>query len=137
MEEEYRKAFSEVLEVLNHVDKKLTNKIPRKFKLFLEENADKTHVIELDNKKSLHEQEISNLSKAIIAMVYKEYIKKENNEKADLEQNLKNNITFPYKSEDLEIKLEEKNTENMLTKKKTNKFVELLKKLFKKRNDGE
>lgn len=138
MDDEYRKAFAEVIEVLDHVDKKLTMKIPRKFKLFLEQNADKTHVIILDSKKSLVNQNISNISKAILAMIYRDYIAEGEKANSDLEEKIKNNIIQPYEENDLKIELEIKNEEKekLPAKKRRNKFGEMLKKIFKIRNDG-
>lgn len=133
MDDEYRKAFAEVLEVLDHVDKKLTMKIPRKFKLFLEQNADKTHVIMLDTKKSLVNQNISNISKAILAMVYRDYISKGEKATGNLEEKIKNNIIKPYEEKDLNIDLKTKSEdkEKLPAKRRKNKFVEMFKKIFK------
>ena len=74
MEIKYRKAFKEVLEVLECTDRRLVRQIPRKIIEFLNQNADKTHRVVLDGSKKLKDQEISEIAKCIIAMLYKNYI---------------------------------------------------------------
>lgn len=74
MDIKYRKAFAEVLEVLEHTERTLVRRIPRKIIEFLNQNTDKTHRVVLDGSKKLKDQEISETAKGIIAMLYKNYI---------------------------------------------------------------
>lgn len=46
----YQRAFKEVNEVLLHTDTELTNKIPLKFRKFLEENMDKEYNFHIQEK---------------------------------------------------------------------------------------
>ncbi len=52
----YKKAYTEVLEVLNYMEKKVVNKIPREFIEFLKKHADYKYKFVLDPSKSLDVQ---------------------------------------------------------------------------------
>lgn len=74
MDIKYRKAFAEVLDVLEHTDRTLVRKIPREFMEFLRQNADMTHGVIFDSSKKLKDQAISKEAKEIIAMIYEDYM---------------------------------------------------------------
>ena len=76
MDIKYRKAFAEVLDVLEHTDRTLVRKIPREFMEFLRQNADMTHGVIFDSSKKLKEQAISKEAKEILAMIYEDYMNK-------------------------------------------------------------
>ena len=90
MDIEYRKSFGEVLEVIEHKERGLVRKIPREFMECLRQNADMTHEVMFDSSKRLKEQAISKESKEILAMLYNEYICKDETEEKVL--NTKNNL---------------------------------------------
>ena len=66
----YQKAFKEVNEVLLHTDTELTNKIPLKFRKFLEENMDKEYNFCIQENLSLEQQGISKETENILALIY-------------------------------------------------------------------
>ena len=90
MDIKYRKAFEEVLDLLEHTERALVRKIPRKFMEFLRQNADMTHEVMFDSSKRLKEQAIRKKKKKILAMLYNEYICKDETEEKVL--NTKNNL---------------------------------------------
>lgn len=86
---EDRKALAEVLDVLENTDRKLVRKIPREFIEFLNKNADPMHKVMFDSSKKLKEQEISDMAKAILAIVYEKYIRETENELVDVNDSAK------------------------------------------------
>ena len=69
MDIKYRKAFAEVLDVLERIDRTLVRKIPREFMEFLRQNADMTHGVIFDSSKKLKEQAISKEAKEIQPLI--------------------------------------------------------------------
>lgn len=96
----YQKAFKEVNEVLLHTDTELTNKIPLKFRKFLEENMDKEYNFCIQENLSLEQQGISKETENILALIYRtywatqaekeEFIKKDEEERRLNEEKLNN-----------------------------------------------
>lgn len=96
----YQRAFKEVNEVLLHTDTELTNKIPLKFRKFLEENMDKEYNFHIQENLSLEQQEISKETETILALIYRTYwatqeekedfIKKDEEERRINEEKLNN-----------------------------------------------
>lgn len=74
MDIKYRRAFSEVLKVLNHSDVKIKGRVPVNFIKFLAENADETYTVTLDCNKKLMEQNLMDESKIILSMIYRDYV---------------------------------------------------------------
>ena len=70
---QYRMAFKEVLVILNHIPKSDYKKIPDEIIQTLKNNADYSYEYTLDIEKSINEQKISNLAKAIIENFYRDY----------------------------------------------------------------
>ena len=68
---EYVIAYSEVLEILQHISKEDYNKIPNeKIKLF-KENANKNYSFKYNSNLTLAEQNVSKRARAIIAILFK------------------------------------------------------------------
>lgn len=86
---EDRKALAEVLDVLENTDRKLVRKIPREFIEFLNQNADPVHKVMFDSSKKLKEQKISDMAKAILAIVYEKYIRETENELVNMNDSAK------------------------------------------------
>lgn len=70
---ELSEGISETLDILNHMDKKYTDKIPEKFKMFLEKNKSQTYVPNLDHTKKLNEINLKEKTKDILAIIYMNY----------------------------------------------------------------
>lgn len=69
----FSESISETLEVLKHMDKLYINKIPEKFKIFLEKNKDANYVPKLNFSKDLNELSLNELTKDILAVIYINY----------------------------------------------------------------
>ena len=69
----YANAYKEVLEILKHIPIEDYNKISKnKIELF-ETNASKDYVFNYNPSKTLEEQEVSNIAKGIIILLFRDY----------------------------------------------------------------
>ena len=73
MEENYAKACTEVLTVLSFLPNKNVHQIPLDTMLFLEENMDKEYKFNIDIDKPFEEQELLDETKAILAILFRDY----------------------------------------------------------------
>lgn len=69
-----KRAISEVIEVLNHTDKDIIEKIPEKFIKLLHDNADPDYKPSIDFYNVNWENMIEDDAKAILALIYRDYI---------------------------------------------------------------
>ena len=70
---EYANAYSEVLEILKYISKEDYEKIPNsKIELF-ETNHNKDYIFKYNPNKTLDEQNVSKIAKAIIAILFRDY----------------------------------------------------------------
>ena len=94
---QYANAYTEVLDILKYISKEDYEKIPKsKIKVF-EENSNKNYSFTYDENKTLDEQNVSEIAKAIIAILFRDYwatkeqryviIKKQQEIMAKFEQN--------------------------------------------------
>lgn len=93
---EYANAYSEVLEVLNHMSKEDYNKIPKDMLEMFQNNCNNEYRFRYDLNKKFEEQEISRRAKLILAILFRDYwattyqkekiIAKQNYERQKLEQ---------------------------------------------------
>ena len=73
VDNKYAVAYSEVLEILKHIPLEDYNKIPKtKIELF-ETNADNEYTFNYDPSKTLEEQNVSNITKGIIILLFRDY----------------------------------------------------------------
>lgn len=96
----YQKAFKEVNEVLLHTDIELIDKIPLKFRKFLEENMNKEYNFCIKENLPLEQQGILKETENILALIYRtywatsiekeEFIKKDEEERRLNEEKLNN-----------------------------------------------
>ena len=73
MKEEYRKALTEVVKILENTDDELVKKIPKDFMNYIRENKDDNYSFKVDKEKGLLEQDISEETKAILSLIYRDY----------------------------------------------------------------
>ncbi|MCI6265540.1 MAG: hypothetical protein MR598_01675 [Erysipelotrichaceae bacterium] len=119
MENFNKKAVSEVIEILNHTDKEIVEKIPQKFIDFLFENEDKNYIPNIDFYDENWENFIQEDTQAILALLYRDYIVSEDEKtkllKDEQEEKLK-----------LENELREKyNPDNIFKKKNTEENIQI------------
>ena len=70
---QYANAYAEVLDILKYISKEDYEKIPKsKIKVF-EENSNKNYSFTYDENKTLDEQNVSEITKAIIAILFRDY----------------------------------------------------------------
>lgn len=70
---EFSEGISEVLDIFNHMDKTYTDRIPKKFKEFLEKNKSHSYVPNLDHSKKINEMNLKGKTKNILAAIYMNY----------------------------------------------------------------
>ena len=103
MDDKYTVAYSEVLEILKYIPSEYYNKIPKsKIELF-ERYANSKYIFNYNPSKTLEEQNVSNITKGIIILLFRDYWATESQ---------KNKIV--EKQEYDRIKLEEKKKEKFL-----------------------
>lgn len=99
VDNKYAVAYSEVLEILKHIPIEDYNKIPKtKIKLF-KTNANNEYTFNYDPSKTLEEQNVSNITKGIIILLFRDYwateiqrnkiIAKQNYDRMNLEEKKK------------------------------------------------
>jgi len=148
-EEDYRKAFKEVLVILKYIPIAEYEKIPLEVIENLKEKADDTYEFNLDFGKNLNEQNISEITKAMLENFYRDYwvtdiekqkiIEEENKEREEIEEEKRQkynpNDIFKNKEESQE-NIENKETSLDLIEIKEKglfgKIIEKIKNLFKK-----
>lgn len=143
MEDNYKKAYKEVVEILKFVSKENVDKIPKEMLDMFEEEQDKEYNFKVDTTKSFEEQELLEETKAIFSNIFRDYwandyqrkviIEKENMDRIKLEEE-------KYDSKDL-FKNNQKNFNkqsnndkvdvNLTVVKKENSFKKLIDKIFK------
>lgn len=74
MENLNKRAVSEVIQILNHTEKEITERIPEKFIKFLFENADNDYKPNIDFSDENWENLIDEDTKALLAIIYRDYI---------------------------------------------------------------
>lgn len=142
MEKFNKKAVSEVIEILNHTDKEIVEKIPQKFIDFLFENEDKDYVPNIDFYDENWEKFIYEDTQAILALLYRDYIvsedekmkllKEEQEEKIKLENELreKYNPDNIFKKKNIEENIQINNVQ-LVEIKETSWFKRALDKILK------
>lgn len=73
MEDNYPKAYKEVIEILNYVPKESVDKIPKTMIDTLKTKMDKEYDFTVDVNKSFEEQDILEETKAIFANIFRDY----------------------------------------------------------------
>ena len=69
-----KQALAEVIEVLNHTENDIINKIPKKFISFLFDNMDKKYEVNINFSDNNWDKNIQEDTKAILAIIYRDYV---------------------------------------------------------------
>ena len=72
--ESINQAFSEVYDIINHLETKLYNKIPISFIEIIKENRDNTYQPQIDYSISINEQKLLKETRIILSLIYRDYI---------------------------------------------------------------
>lgn len=70
---EYAMAYTEVVEILKHVSDEDVKKIPEEKLEFYKSNMDNEYKYKIDITKKFEEQEMSDITKAILANIFRDY----------------------------------------------------------------
>lgn len=109
-------SFSEVYDIINHLEKSLYNKIPQSFIDLVKQNLSNEYISKIDYNKSINEQEISREARSVLSIIYRDFIcpkeKREELRRKD-QQELKR----------IEQEKERFNTEDLFKNKKNKKIV--------------
>ena len=70
---EYKIAYSEILEILKHISKKEQEKVPSNMIEMFKANASENSNFAYNPKKTLQEQNVSEIAISIIAILYRDY----------------------------------------------------------------
>jgi hypothetical protein len=70
---EYAMAYTEVIEILKYVPDEDVQKIPEEKLIFYKNNLDNEYSYRLDMTKEFEEQEMSEITKAILANIFRDY----------------------------------------------------------------
>ena len=86
MENTMNQSYSEVYDIIKHLDKNLYNKIPAQFIEILKENMDINYNVEIDYNKSINEQKLLKDTKIILSIIYRDYLCSEEKKKELIEK---------------------------------------------------
>lgn len=67
-------SFTEVYDIVKHLDNSLYNKIPNQFIEMLKQNMDTNYNVNIDYSKKINEQELLQDTKVILSLIYRDYI---------------------------------------------------------------
>ena len=137
----FQEAAVEVLDILEHTNKKDVKKIPENFINFLKENSSKTYVSELDHSKPIKELKLKPKTEAILGLIYMKYWTDEEGKKNFKEKIKRNQEEFSKEEKiafDNEVFGVQQNNNEILENnnlpqeyKRTNWFSEMLEKIKK------
>ncbi len=156
MEDNYPKAYKEVIEILKYVPQESVNKIPNEMLETFKIKMDNNYNFSIDINKKLEEQNLLDETKAILANIFRDYwatnyqrerIKAKENydrQKMDEEKRLKYNSDIFAKRRSENAGLKEKQSEVINTlpiKPKKERFylkiINFLKKMFKRERNND
>ena len=153
MEDNYSKAYKEIVEILKYVPEESVNIIPKEMRDMFEAEQLKTYNFQIDTEKPFEEQELLEETKAILANIFRDYwandyqkariIEKENQDREEWERqkrekNNLNNLNDIFKnrnttsnnndiSQDIQEQLNEEYNKNLpMEVQKQNIFQRLL-----------
>lgn len=96
MEDNYSKAYKEIVEILKYVPEESVNKIPKEMRDMFEAEQLKTYNFQIDTEKTFEEQDLLEETKAILANIFRDYwatdyqkariIEKENQDREEWER---------------------------------------------------
>ncbi len=146
MDDNYPKAYKEVIEILNFVPKESVDKIPQTMIDTLKTKMDENYDFKVDIDKSFEEQNLLDETKAIFANIFKDYWatpyqkerieakEKYDRQKMEEEKKSKYNPDNMFNRRNksiIEERIEETNTNNLPMEVKKEKFYEKIINFFK------
>ena len=148
MNNEYSKAYTEVLEIINHFSEDEYKKIPKEKIDFFEKNKDKDYYFQINPNADLVEQNISQNANAILVTLFRDYfatdkqkevlknLLQQNQEKIEIEKQKKYNPNNIFNNRVYADKLKDPKEELALVEIKDQtwykKILDFFKSIFKK-----
>ena len=148
MNNEYSKAYTEVLEIINHFSEDEYKKIPKEKIDFFEKNKDKDYYFQINPNADLAEQNISQNANAILVTLFRDYfatdkqkevlknLLQQNEEKIEIEKQKKYNPNNIFNNRVYADKLKDPKEELALVEIKDQtwykKILDFFKSIFKK-----
>ena len=138
MTQVYREAFTEVNEILKYLREDLLNKIPKEFIDNIKENMSTSYILKYDNTKGINEQNLKQETRAILSVIYRDYICDENIKKEIIQKDRKEWFDLETKKEygNIEVfpqkpikNLNTKENEAMQVVKKQNIIIKIIEKI--------
>lgn len=74
VETKYAESYAEVLDIIEHMDEELVDKIPQKFIKFLKENSLKEYEVKFDYSEGLKSVKLKPETSAVMAIIYMNYL---------------------------------------------------------------
>lgn len=141
MEDNYNKAFKEVVEILKHVPEESVQKIPQDMRDMFEEEMDKDYIFEVKDNVEFEDLKLLDETKAILANIFRDYwatpyqreriLAKEqyDRQKVDEEKQKKYNSNDLFKRKNINDtkEIESSNNENLPVIKKENRIIAWIK----------
>ena len=139
-----KKVFSEVYDIIYHMDKGLYNKIPKQFLDFIKENKDNNYIVNIDYSKNINEQGLLQQTRVMLSLIYRDYLCSEQErieliekDKKELKR-IEDEIREKYNPDNIfkNKKLEDNNKNLPIEIKRKNlleKMIEYIKKIINKR----
>ena len=111
------KSFSEVYDIINHLEENLLKKIPKSFIKIIEEQRDKTYKVNIDYSKNINEQALFRETKVILSLIYRDYIVEKDERKKLLDQENKRiqslyEINFQKRNQKIKERIAKENLQN-------------------------
>ena len=117
MEDNYAKAYKEIIEILKYIPEESVNKIPREMIELIKTKQLVTYDFKIDTEKTFEEQELLEETKAILANIFRDYwatdyqkakiIEKENQDREECERQKRErynpNEIFKNKQQDINV----------------------------------
>ena len=98
VDNKYAVAYSEVLEILKHIPIEDYNKIPKNEIELFEAYADNNYTFNYDTRKKLEEQNVSDITKGIIILLFRDYWATENQRQGIIEKQNYDRISLEEKN---------------------------------------
>ncbi len=82
-------SFSEVYDIILHMDTELVKKIPIKFIKFIEQNKKNGYITNIDYSKSINEQKVERGTRVILSIIYRNFLCNGEKKKRLMEEDIK------------------------------------------------
>ena len=132
-------SYSEVYDIIEHMDKKLYNKIPGQFIEMIKKDMDINYKVDIDYNKNINDQKLLKDTRVILSIIYRDYIcSKEKREELIEKEKLdlikyENELKEEYNPDNIfKNRIQEKNIERSKEQENITAMVEYKENIFSK-----